>query len=115
MEVITIESEAFKRMESMFSESQERAERLIAESQETIKLQAEIITASKIGLMSAQQVADLTGYDVKTIKLRKSEIGYHTMGKDLKFKPADVQAWIQKYYRYPVNKKTGRSSHRPVQ
>jgi hypothetical protein len=45
MEVIVIESEAFKRLESMF-----------VESQETIKRQAEIITASKIGLMSAQQV-----------------------------------------------------------
>jgi hypothetical protein len=103
MEVITIESEAFQKLERMF-----------AESQETIKVQAEIITASKIGLMSAQQVADLTGYDVKTIKLRKDEIGYSTMGKDLKFRPSDVQAWIQKYYRSPVNKKTGRSSHRPA-
>jgi hypothetical protein len=104
MEVIVIESEAFKRLESVFLESLERAERMIAESQETIKLQAEIITASKIGLMSAKQVADLTGYDAKTIKLRKSEIGYHTMGKDLKFKPSDVEAWIRKYYRAPKRK-----------
>jgi hypothetical protein len=90
MEVIVIESETFKRLEQMF-----------IESQQTIKNQAEIITASKIGLMSAQQVADLTGYHAKTIALRKSEIGYSTMGKDLRFRPADVQAWINKYYRAP--------------
>jgi hypothetical protein len=90
MEVIVIESETFKRLEDMFEQSQA-----------VIKQQAEIITASKIGLMSAQQVADLTGYHVKTIALRKSEIGYSTMGKDLRFKPADVQAWINKYYRGP--------------
>jgi mRNA-degrading endonuclease RelE of RelBE toxin-antitoxin system len=104
MDVITIESSAFKRLEDMFEESQQK-----------IKEQAEIITASKIGLMSSQQVADLTGYDEKTIRVRKNEIGYSTMGRDLRFKPADVQAWISKYYRAPVNKKTGRSSHRPVQ
>jgi DNA polymerase I-like protein with 3'-5' exonuclease and polymerase domains len=90
MEVIVIESETFKRLEDMFEQSQA-----------VIKQQAEIITASKIGLMSAKQVADLTGYHVKTIALRKSEIGYSTMGKDLRFKPADVQAWINKYYRGP--------------
>jgi hypothetical protein len=94
MEVIVTESETFKRLERMF-----------IQTQETIKVQAEIITASKIGLMSAQQVAALTGYDVKTIKLRKQEIGYSTMGKDLKFKPADVQAWINRYYRSPVKRR----------
>ena len=74
---------------------------MFEESQQIIKHQAEIITRSRIGLMSARQVADLTGYDEKTIKDRKEEIGFHTMGKDLKFKPADVQAWIDKYYRSP--------------
>jgi hypothetical protein len=65
MDVIVIESEAFSRLERMF-----------IESQEIIKVQTEMITRSKIGLITAKQVADLTGYDVRTINLRKSEIGY---------------------------------------
>lgn len=38
MEVIVIESQAFKRLENVFVEFLERAGRMIAESQETIKL-----------------------------------------------------------------------------
>lgn len=94
MEVITIESETFKRLESMFSASQD-----------TIRMQAEIITNSKIGLLDVKQVAELTGYTEETIRLRKKEIGFHTLGKDIKFKPAAVQAWIDKYYRSPISKK----------
>jgi hypothetical protein len=94
MEVITIESETYKRLETMF-----------IQSLESVKNQAEIVTKSKIGLLDVKQVADLTGYTEDTIRARKKEIGYSTMGKDLKFKPADVEAWINKYYRAPISKR----------
>jgi hypothetical protein len=94
MEVITIESETYKRLETMF-----------IQSLESVKNQSEIVTKSKIGLLDAKQVAELTGYTEETIRLRKAEIGYSTMGKDLKFKPADVEAWINKYYRAPISKR----------
>lgn len=90
MNVLTIESETFIRIEQMFEKSQE-----------IIQRQAEIITASKIALMTAKQVGELTGYDEKTIRIRKKEIGYSTLGKDLKFKPSDVEAWINRNYRSP--------------
>ncbi len=91
MEVITIESETFKEFKQMF-----------IQSQEIIRRQAEIITASKIALMTAKQVGQLTGYDEKTIRIRKEEIGYSIpCGIEIKFKPADVEAWINRGYRSP--------------
>jgi predicted DNA-binding transcriptional regulator AlpA len=68
-------------------------------------MQAEIITNSKIGLLDIKQVAELTTYKEETIRLRKAEIGWHTLGKDLKFKASDVEAWINRYYRAPISKR----------
>lgn len=79
----------------------DRFTEMFSESQRIIREQAEIITGSKIALMTAKQVGELTGYDEKTIRIRKKEIGYSTLGKDLKFKPADVEAWINRNYRSP--------------
>jgi len=101
MEVIVIESETFKRMESMFMESLE-AMRTQMEFIENSHRDSKI---NSLGLLNARQVGQITGYNEKTIKLRKAEIGYHTLGKDIKFKPQDVQAWIAKYYRGPKGKR----------
>jgi hypothetical protein len=94
MEVINWESEAYKDFVRMFTESTE-----------SVKSLSETILKSRIGLLDVKQVAELTGYTEDTIRARKAEIGYSTMGKDLKFKPADVEAWINKYYRAPISKR----------
>jgi len=88
------EHEAFKRLEATF-----------IQSQEIIQRQAKIITASKIGLLDAKQVADLTGYDEKTIRIKKEDIGYSTLGKNIKFRVEDVNNWIAKGYQGPRNAK----------
>jgi len=90
MDVLTIESSAFTEMQAMF-----------AKSQDIIKVQADTILKLKVGLLNCKEVAELTGYNEKTIKSKKEEIGFMTIGKDIKFKPADVEAWIQKHYRAP--------------
>lgn len=74
---------------------------MFVRSQEIIREQAVEITACKVGLLNLKQVATLTGYKQAFIRSRKEEIGYHTVGRDLKFKPADVDRWINKYYRGP--------------
>lgn len=90
MEVITFESETYKSIAQMF-----------AESQEIIKAQADELFTSKYGWLDPQQVADLTKYDEKTIRLKKTEIGYSTKGKNIKFRIEDVNAWMLKTYRGP--------------
>lgn len=94
MEVITIESQAYQRLESMF-----------VESQKTIKDLSDQVIASKIGLLDPKQVAELTGYAEATIRQKKADIGYSTMGKDIKFRIEDVNAWINKGYRAPRTRK----------
>lgn len=90
MEVIVIEHEAFKRLEAMF-----------IESQAIIKEQAKKLTGSKVIWLNVTEVAELTRYHEKTIKLRKTEIGYRTQGRNLFFKLSDVEKWVEKYYRAP--------------
>lgn len=90
MKVITIKRKAYKKLEEMF-----------IKSQDIIQEQAQIMNASKIQLLSLDQVCELTGYKKAFIRSRKDEIGYHTVGRDLKFKPSAVQEWIDKYYRTP--------------
>lgn len=94
MEVIVIEHEAFKRLEQMF-----------IESQEIIKVQASALLKSKIGLLDPKQVAELTGYAEGTIRQKKADIGFSTMGKDIKFRLEDVNAWINKGYRAPRHRR----------
>lgn len=91
MKVIIIKRKAFKKLEEMF-----------IKSQDIIQEQARAITAAKMGLLSLDQVCELTGYKKAFIRSRKEEIGYHTVGRDLKFKPSAVQEWIDKYYRTPI-------------
>lgn len=90
-----METAAYKRLVEMF-----------VESQSIIRNQAESNLANQIGLLDISQVCELTGYRESFIRARKAEIGYHTVGKDLKFKPAAVQAWIDTYYRSPVVRKS---------
>jgi hypothetical protein len=94
MKVITIEKKAFRELKQMF-----------IESQETVKAQASMLLQSKIGLLDPKQVAELTGYDEKTIRSKKEDIGYSTMGKNIKFRMEDVNAWINKGYRPPRHRK----------
>lgn len=95
MEVITVEHEAYKKLEAMF-----------IESQETVKSQAATLLQAKIGLLDAKQVADLTGYAEDTIRKKKEDIGYSIpMGKDIKFTLEDVNNWIKRGYRAPRSRK----------
>lgn len=90
MEVITMEHAAFKRLEDMF-----------VQAQEVIQEQAKKLSRNETIWLDVSEVAELTRYHEKTIKLRKAEIGYRTMGKDIFFKLKDVEAWTNKYYRAP--------------
>lgn len=55
----------------------------------------------KTRYLTAKEVGAITGYDEKTIKNRKDEIGYITHGKDLKFLMEDVNKWMMNYYVRP--------------
>lgn len=99
MDVITIETTAFQTIMAKWDESQQ-----------IIREQASQLTNVKLGLLNAKQVAERTGLHEKTIKLRKAEIGFVTMGKAVMFKPADVEVWINKYYRAPRTVRMGRRS-----
>lgn len=55
----------------------------------------------KTRYLTAKEVGAITGYDEKTIKNRKEEIGYITHGKDLKFLIEDVNKWMMNYYVRP--------------
>jgi hypothetical protein len=94
MEVIVIEHETFKRIEEMF-----------AESQEIIREQAKLLTNAKLSWVNAKQAAEISGYNSQTLRSRKSEIGYRTMGKDIFFKLSDLEIWMDKYYRAPRTRK----------
>lgn len=74
---------------------------MFIKSQEIIREQAAVASGRDVELLSIQQVCERTGYKEAFIRSRKHEIGYHTVGRDLKFKPCAVRAWIDKYYREP--------------
>jgi len=90
MEVVTIEAETFRRMQDMYFKMAE-----MVETQTKTKKSADIT------LLTVKEVTALTGFGAQTIKMHKEEIGYQTMGKDLRFKPEDVEAWINSTYRKP--------------
>lgn len=90
MESITFTPGDFQELKQMF-----------IESQRILRDQASTLASSKIGMLSLKQVSELTGYKQSFIRSRKEEIGFHTVGKDLKFKPSDLDKWINKYYRGP--------------
>ncbi|KIO75251.1 hypothetical protein TH53_21820 [Pedobacter lusitanus] len=94
MEVITIESEAFKEIQGMHMQNKQ----VIAD-------QAATIAGYNIVMISAEKAAELTGYSEKTLRLRKEEIGYHTIGKNIFFFPKDLEVWLHKYYRGPKPRK----------
>jgi len=78
---------------------------MFIESQRIIRKQAESTSGSDIELLTMKQVCSLTGYKESFIRSRKEEIGFHTVGRDIKFKPSAVKAWIDKYYRAPKGRK----------
>lgn len=88
MEVITVESSAFQNMQAMYAKVCGLLEEELKEKNKK---------NSKL-LLSAQEVAEATGYNEKTIRLKKYEIGFFTIGKEVMFKPADVEAWIERNY-----------------
>jgi len=95
MEVIAIESNTFQELVTMF--------RTVCNEADTYKRENKKLKEKK--LLSAREVADLTGFNEKTIKLKKEEIGYFTDGKDVKFKPENVDAWIEERHIKPRAKR----------
>lgn len=91
MEVIVIDSPAFQKMETMFSELV-KMNRQLAEENKSLQLKR---------LLSVKDVCDITGYSENTVLRRKEEIGFFCEGKDIKFKPVDVDNWIDRNYIKP--------------
>lgn len=74
---------------------------MIANHEEAIDL-VRRLAAENSGLkrkvfLSPQEVADMVGYNEKTIRLKKDEIGYYDNG-GLRFHRDDVEKWMQKHY-----------------
>jgi hypothetical protein len=90
-EVIVIESETFQKMQNMFSELV-RMNRKLAEENKNLQLKR---------LLRVEDICTMTGYSKNTVLRRKEEIGFFCEGKDIKFKSADVDNWIQSYYIKP--------------
>lgn len=91
MEVITIESSAFQELQSMFRES------CLSNSE----LRKENKRLKEKKLLSPLEVAEMTGYNEKTIRQKKDEIGFFTVGKEILFKPEALDAWIERNYIKP--------------
>lgn len=87
MNVITIEETAYK---NLLGEIQ-------ALMTETRKVNTELFVQRNKYLTSGD-VAGITGYKPATIRLKKDEIGYISMGGEIKFLKADVDKWMMKYY-----------------
>jgi len=92
MEVITIESEAFIKLQQMYVESQ----KALLDMAKKPKINTEV-------WLDIKQVSEMTRYHKNTILARKDEIGYRTIGRDLHFKLSAVEKWMEKYYRGPRN------------
>lgn len=91
MEVITIEHQTFREMESMFNQ--------LVKINSDLKKENEKLKKKK--LLSSDEVAEMVGYKEATIRLKKKEIGFFTEGKDVFFKPEAVDAWIERNYIKP--------------
>jgi excisionase family DNA binding protein len=48
--------------------------------------------------MSVSEVTEYTGFGYKWIEDRQQEIGYFQDGKDKRFKKADIDAYMKKYF-----------------
>ena len=91
MNVITMESDTFKNMMVMFEEMKE----LVKNNEKSLK-------KGNITLLSAEEVAECTGYTAQTILAWKDEIGYHTKGRFIRFFPEDVERWIKLYKKKSI-------------
>jgi translation elongation factor EF-1alpha len=92
MEAVIIEADAYKGLMSKIDDLIETSQKLMAQNR---SLKEKL-------LLSSNEVAELTGYNEKTIKIKKHEIGFFTQGKQVFFKPADVQLWIDRNYIKPT-------------
>lgn len=91
MEAVIIEAEAYKSLMSKIDDLIETSQKLMTQNK---------ALKEKL-LLSSNEVAALTGYNEKTIRIKKDEIGFFTVGKEVLFKPADVQLWIDRNYIKP--------------
>ena len=91
MQVVTVESDAYQGMLSMLQEMKE----LVKNNEAATK-------KANITVLSAEEVAEATGYTAQTILAWKDEIGYHTKGRLIRFFPEDVQAWLQRYKKKSI-------------
>jgi predicted DNA-binding transcriptional regulator AlpA len=87
-EVMVIECEAFQELVAMYKD-------LVRINTE---LRDENNKIKKRKLLNSVEVAEMVGYKEATIRLKKKEIGFFTEGKDVFFKPEDVDAWIERHY-----------------
>ena len=92
--VQVIDAGALNDLKNMFVESQRMVRELATENA--------ALKSKK--LLSVAEVAEMTGYSTVTINRRKEEIGFFTEGKDIKFKPSDVDAWIEENYIKPKSR-----------
>ncbi len=95
MNVIVIESQAFQKLERLLETACVMAGEL-AEENKSLK-------AKK--LLSAREVAEMTGYNEKSIRNKRHDIGFRSEGSKLFFKPADVDTWIDRGYIAPKPRK----------
>ena len=62
------------------------------------RLAAENSGLKRKSYLSSQEVAEITGYNEKTIRLKKDEIGFYDNNGQLRFHKDDVEKWMQKHY-----------------
>lgn len=79
MEVITIESQAFKAL----------VNEIVDQITERFKPDS---------LMTNQQVMDYTGFGPKWLSTRKELIGYIQDGKEIRFRRSHVDAYLNKHF-----------------
>lgn len=83
----------------------DRFTEMFAESQRIIREQAVKLANAKITWVKVAEAAEITGYDEKTLKLNKAEIGYRTRGRTIFFKLVDLNNWMESTYRSPKRRK----------
>lgn len=91
MDVIVIESETFQEMHRMYQSVCRTALELGDQSR---------VLKAKVWI-TAKEAAQVTGYNEKTIRNRKHEIGFRSDGGLLLFKTQDVVAWMELGYVPP--------------
>lgn len=67
---------------------------------ELLEVKAKLATLqSADAYMTAEEAAQYTKFDEKTLKEYKSEIGFHQRQRKIIFKKTDLDKWMSRYFK----------------